>query len=257
MCYINQFKYQNYSRLDFNIKNDFNTEIFKSFKSKLDKGEISLNDLRKEPIPYWLYNELYSYIMGKVLFKNNITTKTINSTTNNLHNYSIAKTFKFIDTINKVLREFGDEGESKNEIVSVADTFFNAQQNTEDYQTEKITKTASEIADGNLLEYVSRKDGRVRDEHKRADGVILPASDKWWSVGQNLLSDWNCRCSIIKSSSDQPNITHSQASIKTTTTKPNSTIDLKSEKVIVFNQHLDLFDVPTSVKRKYFRKNGF
>lgn len=252
------FNYQNYLSLEFTIQNELvETEIFKTFKRKLDRGEIKLEDLKEENVPYWLYNELYSYMLDQLRFKNNLTTKTLNSTQNNLHNYSVAKTFNFIQIINKVLKNYGTIKESSQEINSVANVFFNSQQKTEDYQTQKLTQTASEIADGNLLEYVARKDGRVRDEHKRADGVILPANDKWWSTGQNLLSDWNCRCSIIKSSAKAANMTNSQANIKPTQPKSNSTIDLKSEKVIVFNQHLDLFNIPTQIQRKYFRPNGF
>lgn len=255
MCQItHNHNYQNYSNLNFSIKNELNTDLFKKFKSKLDSGEVTLVDLRSENIPFWLYNELYAYVLDKLKFKNNITNKTLDSTKSNLHNYSIAKTYNFINEVKKVL---SDSSNNKDGVLDVANVFFNSQQSTEDHQVEKITQTASDIADGNYLEYFSRKDGRVRDEHRRADGVILPANDSWWSVGQNLLSDWNCRCSIIRSSSKTPQLTHSQATIKPIDKKPNSTIDLKSEKVIVFNQHLSIFDIPTVIKRKQFKANGF
>jgi uncharacterized protein with gpF-like domain len=108
-----------------------------------------------------------------------------------------------------------------------------------------------------MLEYVSRKDSKVRPNHKRADGVILDSKNPWWLTAQHLLSDWNCRCQIVKASSNQEQFTINQANIPKPVEKANSKIDLRSEKVIVFQEHLSLFDVPTSIKRKYYRPNGF
>jgi len=50
--------------------------------------------------------------------------------------------------------------------------------------------------DSILLEYRTAKDGKVRPEHRKLDGVTLPVDDPFWKKYCPPL-DWNCRCTVV------------------------------------------------------------
>jgi SPP1 gp7 family putative phage head morphogenesis protein len=53
-----------------------------------------------------------------------------------------------------------------------------------------------------LLEYRTAGDQRVRDEHRKLDGIVRPASDPMWDSVYPP-NGWNCRCNVIKKSRGQ------------------------------------------------------
>lgn len=53
-----------------------------------------------------------------------------------------------------------------------------------------------------LLEYRTAGDQRVRDEHRKLDRIVRPASDPMWNSVYPP-NGWNCRCNVIKKSRGQ------------------------------------------------------
>jgi hypothetical protein len=53
-----------------------------------------------------------------------------------------------------------------------------------------------------LLEYRTAGDQRVRDEHRKLDNIVRPASDPMWDSVYPP-NGWNCRCNVIKKSRGQ------------------------------------------------------
>ena len=57
---------------------------------------------------------------------------------------------------------------------------------------------AEETADTHpYLEYVTKRDGHVREEHQVLDGIILPIDDPFWKMYYPP-NGWRCRCSTRK-----------------------------------------------------------
>jgi uncharacterized protein with gpF-like domain len=204
-------------------------------------------------LPTNVFNALYEYIMQQQAFTSTarLTSKTLSSTEANLFNYTIVKTYKLMNNLKKIEVTANMYDIAKDTI----NTMFNSNQATEDYQVSKITTMASTISVAKNLEFVTRKDIHVREEHKKMDGLVAPADSPIWTNTLKLLSDWNCRCQIVVSQS-KTKILPSQISNVKSITKAPSTINLADEKVLVFNQHLDMFNVPSTIKRQ-LRKNGF
>lgn len=48
-----------------------------------------------------------------------------------------------------------------------------------------------------LLEYITAGDSRVRQSHRKLDGVIKPMDDPFWDTYMPP-NDWNCRCTVRK-----------------------------------------------------------
>lgn len=49
------------------------------------------------------------------------------------------------------------------------------------------------------LKYITANDGRVRNDHARLDGTILPKESPFWS-NYYPPNGWNCRCTVVKMS---------------------------------------------------------
>ena len=57
------------------------------------------------------------------------------------------------------------------------------------------------IDNKSLLEYKTIGDGRVRDEHRKLHGTILPADHPFWTIYYPP-NGWNCRCFVRQRPSD-------------------------------------------------------
>lgn len=53
-----------------------------------------------------------------------------------------------------------------------------------------------EFDDDDILVFQTAGDSRVRDSHKKLDGVALPKSHNFWKTFYPPLS-WNCRCTVV------------------------------------------------------------
>lgn len=239
------------------VKNETSveTEIFKVFLEKLKSGEISIETLKNmSDVPTWFYVELYDYIQEQLRFDTMTSVRTLSTTNDNLHNYSIAKTYKLFSK----LKEFDNLDNGFYDFaLTYSNSLLNNVQAVEDNQVQKTTETYSILNNSDLnLKYQSREDSKVRPAHEKCNGVILPASNSWWaSTGLRNLGAWNCRCSIIRTTEPE-SITYEQRTLEVKDYDLNSKIDLKSEKVLIFNEKLPLFDVPPII-RKQFRPKGF
>jgi SPP1 gp7 family putative phage head morphogenesis protein len=77
---------------------------------------------------------------------------------------------------------------------------------------------AEETADTHpYLEYVTKRDGRVREEHQTLDGIILPLSDPFWNMYYPP-NGWRCRCSTRKLTERQYEHRKNRENGKNTTT---------------------------------------
>lgn len=66
-------------------------------------------------------------------------------------------------------------------------------------QWKQVQDTAIEAP---YLMYDAVDDGKTRPEHKAWDGIVLPATDPWWSTHYPP-NDYGCRCGVIQLSADE------------------------------------------------------
>lgn len=128
----------------------------------------------------------------------------------NIFVFSHAKTYNQLRAVNDLLK---DEklrlryNDFKQEVVKLGETFNNNYLKTEyNYavgtaQEVKKWNKYTETNPDQLLKYSTVGDGRVRQEHAELDGIIRPASDKFWRTFSPLLG-YNCRCTTIRVDSD-------------------------------------------------------
>lgn len=57
------------------------------------------------------------------------------------------------------------------------------------------------IDDNAMIEYKTIGDGRVRDEHRKLHGTVLPATHPFWTIYYPP-NGWNCRCFVRRRPSD-------------------------------------------------------
>ena len=120
----------------------------------------------------------------------------------NLYHFSAAKTLAEVQELNRILRQSGSYGEFAREAAKVAKAFNDTWQRTE-YDTAVLTAEATanyrrlrnEVDVFPYWEYLTVADGKVREEHRKLHGVILPAKDRRWNKIYPP-NGWNCRCRV-------------------------------------------------------------
>jgi SPP1 gp7 family putative phage head morphogenesis protein len=121
----------------------------------------------------------------------------------NLFHFSAGKTLAEIQELNKAFRESGSFQEFSKKAEQICRTFNKTWQKTE-YETAVLT--AESASNYHRLrgktklfpywKYVTVGDEKVRDEHRKLDGVILPANDPRW---KKIFppNGWKCRCRVV------------------------------------------------------------
>lgn len=120
----------------------------------------------------------------------------------NLYHFSAAKTLAEVQELNRILRGSGSYAEFRREAEKVAKAFNDTWQRTE-YDTAVLTAESAvnyrRLRNGQdtfpYWEYLTVADGRVREEHRKLHGVILPAVDRIWDKIYPP-NGWNCRCRV-------------------------------------------------------------
>lgn len=121
----------------------------------------------------------------------------------NLFHFSAAKTLAEIQELNRLFRESKSFNEFYNKAKEVTDVFNKTWQKTE-WDTAVLTAEAAsnyrrlrskkEIFP--FWEYKTVHDGKVREEHLKLHGVILPESDPRWNKIY-VPNGWCCRCWVV------------------------------------------------------------
>lgn len=121
----------------------------------------------------------------------------------NLFHFSAGKTLAEIQELNKAFRESGNFQEFSKKAEQICGTFNKTWQKTE-YETAVLT--AESASNYHRLmgktkmfpywKYVTAGDEKVREEHRKLDGVILPANDPRW---KKIFppNGWKCRCRVV------------------------------------------------------------
>ena len=121
----------------------------------------------------------------------------------NLYHFSAAKTLAELQKLNQLFRDSKSSAEFMEKARQVTEVFNKAWAQTE-YNTAGLI--AESTATYNRLmgqvelfpywEYRTAGDDHVREEHRKLDGVILPANDVRWKKIYPP-NGWNCRCYVV------------------------------------------------------------
>lgn len=121
----------------------------------------------------------------------------------NVFHFSAAKTLVEITELNRLYRESGSFEEFYHKAKAKCDVFNKKWQKTE-YQTATNVSSASETYNRLMKkaklfpywEYRTVDDERVREEHRKLEGIILPANDPRW---KKIFppNGWKCRCYVV------------------------------------------------------------
>lgn len=121
----------------------------------------------------------------------------------NLFHFSAAKTLAEVQELNRLFRESKDFNDFYRKAKEVTDVFNKTWQKTE-WDTAVLTAEAAsnyrrlrskkEIFP--FWEYKTVHDGKVREEHRKLHGVILPESDPRWNKIYPP-NGWRCRCWVV------------------------------------------------------------
>lgn len=120
----------------------------------------------------------------------------------NLFHFSAAKTLAEVQELNRLLREAKSYNDFRRRAEKVARSFNDTWQRTE-YDTAVLTAESTENYRRlrskkevfPFWEYLTVADGRVREQHRKLHGVILPESDPLWNKIYPP-NGWNCRCRV-------------------------------------------------------------
>lgn len=141
-------------------------------------------------------------------------TKLVSRIQNNLFGFSAAKTYAEMVTLRDAVYQDGALV-SKTDYIKVAHKI-NQKYNLTWLDTERQMVMMAgtqgsrwvdiqESADTHpYLEYVTARDERVREEHQRLDGLILPVGDDFWKQFYPP-NGWKCRCSARKRTEREAN----------------------------------------------------
>lgn len=121
----------------------------------------------------------------------------------NLFHFSAGKTLAEIQALNKAFRDSGSYADFEKRAREICSTFNRAWQRTE-YETAVLTaesasnyhRLKSKTALFPYWRYATVGDDRVREEHRKLDGVILAANDPRW---KKIFppNGWKCRCRVV------------------------------------------------------------
>lgn len=120
----------------------------------------------------------------------------------NLYRFSASKTLAECQRLNELFRSSKSFDEFKREAVAVTDVFNKQWLQTEydtAYNTSENAATYHRLREQEetfpYWQYVTAGDGKVREEHRKLNGIILPANDPRWAKIYPP-NGWNCRCRI-------------------------------------------------------------
>ena len=121
----------------------------------------------------------------------------------NVFHFSAAKTLAELQELNSLFRESRNFGEFYKEAIRVTDVFNKTWQKTE-YDTAVLTAESASnyqrlVKQKKLFPYWEYKtvgDDQVRPEHRKLDGLILPADDPRWDKIFPP-NGWKCRCYVV------------------------------------------------------------
>lgn len=121
----------------------------------------------------------------------------------NLYHFSAAKTLAELQQLNQLYRESKSPADFMEKARQVTEVFNKTWARTEYNTAGQIAESTATynrlIAQTELFpywEYRTAGDEKVREEHRKLDGVILPANDPRW---QKIYppNGWNCRCYVV------------------------------------------------------------
>lgn len=168
-------------------KTTFNAELFDSISQDLVKAvEWDAADLADIGFTYGYESDAYRTAQELNVFR-----------------FSAAKTMAEITELNRLYRESTSFDEFYKQALEVTDTFNKKWQKTE-YETANLLTLSTQNYDRLVKktklfpywEYRTVGDDKVRPEHARLHGVILPASDPRWAKIWPP-NGWKCRCYIV------------------------------------------------------------
>lgn len=121
----------------------------------------------------------------------------------NVFHFSAAKTLAELQELNRLFRESGSFEEFHKEALRVTDVFNKRWQQTE-YETAVLTAESASnyqrlVGKTKLFpywEYKTAGDDKVREEHRKLDGLVLPANDPRWDKIFPP-NGWKCRCYVV------------------------------------------------------------
>lgn len=206
-----------------------------------DIGNINTNILLQTNQSYSIYN-----FLGNTKYNKQVT--------NNLYNFSLAKTFHFMKNLKRIVKSGENVDERASKLTNIV---YNNQMKTETKQVSHITENTNNIVKNQaisqkILKFVTYQDGKVRDSHEHLNGMTLPANSSKWNEANSILSEWGCRCQIIEVLDQNPEL-KSVNKITIAKSSVASEVDIKSGKVEIFKDSLPTFG-GTEVIRKYYRR---
>lgn len=121
----------------------------------------------------------------------------------NLFKFSAGKTLAEIQELNKAFRESSSFADFQKKAEQICPAFNKTWQKTEHDTALLTAESASNYhrLKGKMelfpyWKYVTVGDDKVRDEHRKLNGVILPANDPRWDKIWPP-NGWNCRCRVV------------------------------------------------------------
>ena len=120
----------------------------------------------------------------------------------NLFHFSAAKTLAEVQELNRMFRESKNFEEFSKKAAEICGTFNKTWQKTE-YETAVLTAESASnyhrlMGKTKLFpywKYVTAGDDKVREEHRKLDGAVLPAKDTRWDKIFPP-NGWKCRCRV-------------------------------------------------------------
>ena len=127
----------------------------------------------------------------------------ITSMETNVFHFSAAKTLAELQELNSLFRESGSFEEFHKKALQTTDVFNKRWQQTE-YETAVLTAESASnyqrlVGKTRLFpywEYKTAGDDKVREEHRKLDGLVLPANDPRWDKIFPP-NGWKCRCYVV------------------------------------------------------------
>lgn len=121
----------------------------------------------------------------------------------NVFHFSAAKTLAELQELNSLFRESGSFEEFHKKALQITDVFNKRWQQTE-YETAVLTAESASnyqrlVGKTRLFPYWEYKtvgDDKVREEHRKLDGLVLPANDPRWDKIFPP-NGWKCRCYVV------------------------------------------------------------
>jgi SPP1 gp7 family putative phage head morphogenesis protein len=185
------------------------------------KGKVS--NLPNYDIFSTVFRHLNKAVENNFITKYKTDKKVIQSLKKNIHVFSIFKTHHQQKEIASLLtkgNKFRSYEEFEKEALQISlnynKNWLKAEFNTAVEQSKLVSywqKIKREEKDYPYLQYITRDDDRVRDEHRIWHNTILPVNHPWWST-HFPVNGFNCRCSVKQ-------LTKAQAEAIGITQKPN------------------------------------